>query len=87
MRTLCNLTLTKILQILDHIPEHIQVRVELNLPWTVKEYIIVSTYLIKLLLQPLGIVHQILHTVYQSPIGSQFHLLHHIIQSNQLPDV
>lgn len=66
---------------------HVNMRVELDLPRAVEEYIVVLRKVVELLLQPVDVEQKVLHAVDKSSVRAELKLLHHVLQLNQVADV
>ena len=54
---------------------------------THEQQVVILRVLVQVVLQPLHVVHQVLHGVQQPAIGAQPHLVHHVIHADEAAHV
>ena len=71
-----------------YLPEDVPVIVELDLPGTIKDDIVIlPDKLVEFGLEPILVLQEVLHAIQEASIGSELHFLHDFLESDQLLNI
>mmetsp|Transcript_35442 Transcript_35442/g.81099 ORF Transcript_35442/g.81099 Transcript_35442/m.81099 type:complete len:326 (+) Transcript_35442:156-1133(+) len=72
------------LQLVYYLVHHGYVRVQLYLPGAVQDQVLVVVEVVEILLEPVHVLQQVLHAVYEATVGTELQLFHDIVNRYQV---